>query len=77
MGKKLPPSSGFTRETQNDLYSLYNAGAEVSDFIQKIKMAKNYHARQKRNQNKTEIKQLQILFLKTFFLQLYVLIAVS
>ena len=36
MGKKLPTSSGFTRETQLDLYSLYNAGAEVSDFIQKI-----------------------------------------
>ena len=36
MGKKLPKSSGFTRETQLDLYSLYNAGAEVSDFIQKI-----------------------------------------
>ena len=36
MGKKLPKSSGFTRETQQDLYSLYNAGAEVSDFIQKV-----------------------------------------
>ena len=36
MGKKLPKSSGFNRETQQDLYSLYNAGAEVSDFIQKI-----------------------------------------
>ena len=36
MSKKLPSSSGFTRETQKDLYSLYNAGAEVSDFIQKI-----------------------------------------
>ena len=36
MGKKLPKSSGFTRETQQDLYSLYNAGAEVADFIQKI-----------------------------------------
>ena len=36
MGKKLPKSSGFTRETQQNLYSLYNAGAEVSDFIQKI-----------------------------------------
>ena len=33
---KLSKSSGFTRETQQDLYSLYNAGAEVSDFIQKI-----------------------------------------
>lgn len=36
MSKKLSPSSGFVRETQKDLYSLYNAGAEVSDFIQKI-----------------------------------------
>lgn len=36
MGKKLPKSSGFTRETQQDLYFLYNAGAEVADFIQKI-----------------------------------------
>ena len=36
MSKKLPKSSGFTRETQPDLYSLYNAGAEVPDFIQKI-----------------------------------------
>lgn len=36
MSKKLPQSSGFIRETQVDLYSLYNSGAEVSDFIQKI-----------------------------------------
>ena len=57
MDKKLPSSSGFTRETQKDLYSLYSAGAEVSDFIQKIKMARNYHARQRRNLNRTEIKQ--------------------
>ena len=36
MNKKLPDASGFTRETQIDLYSLYNAGAEVADFIYKI-----------------------------------------
>ena len=34
--KKLPPKSGFTRETQEDLYALYNEGAEISDFIHKI-----------------------------------------
>ena len=32
----LPKNSGFRRETQTDLYELYNAGAEVPDFIQKI-----------------------------------------
>ena len=32
MSKKLSPASGFVRETQKDLYSLYNAGAEASDF---------------------------------------------
>lgn len=36
MNEKLPTGCGFTRETQTDLYKLYNEGAEVSDFIQKI-----------------------------------------
>ena len=36
MQSRLPENSGFTRETQEDLYALYNEGAEVSDFIRKI-----------------------------------------
>ncbi len=32
----MPDNSGFIRETQEDLYALYNEGAEVSDFIHKI-----------------------------------------
>ena len=36
MQEKLPEKSGFCRETQIDLYELYNSGAEIPDFIQKI-----------------------------------------
>lgn len=36
MQSRLPENSGFTKETQEDLYALYNEGAEVSDFIRKI-----------------------------------------
>ena len=36
MQERLPENSGFRRETQSDLYELYNAGAEIPDFIQKI-----------------------------------------
>lgn len=36
MTEKLPNGCGFIRETQSDLYELYNEGAEVSDFIHKI-----------------------------------------
>ena len=36
MQNKLPSNSGFIRETQEDLYVLYNEGAEISDFIHKI-----------------------------------------
>ena len=36
MSERLPIGSGFIRETQQNLYELYNEGAEVPDFIQKI-----------------------------------------
>ena len=36
MQRKLPSKSGFRRETQIDLYALYDLGAEIPDFIQKI-----------------------------------------
>ena len=36
MSDRLPENCGFIRETQTNLYDLYDEGAEVADFIQKI-----------------------------------------
>ena len=36
MQEKLQDKSGFCRETQADLYDLYNSGAEIPDLIYKI-----------------------------------------